>query len=350
MVTPASRSRWHRARVAFYAGGCAVALAGSAVLATPAPAGAAAAATAQPTYLYVANNGNSVTEYDIATSSVVSTFAAGSNPLAVAVTPDGSQLYVTDAGSNEVTVVNTATNTVVGTIAVGELPVSIAFSPNGKKAYVLNRDSQSISVINTAKKTVTTTYSLSSAEDTSYGSDLAITPDGDQAFLPLQDGTVIVVNLATGAVVNTVTLGYASWQAVVSPDGKDVYATYLPTIYSPGWVAEISTSTDKVVHKITTNGPSPGSVAITPNGKYVYTADFSDNLVDVITTASNAVTGVVDLPSGSYPVAVAADNDFLFTANYAASSVSQFDIPENYQMVRSFPVGSGPDGLAFVPG
>jgi YVTN family beta-propeller protein len=350
MITPASRSRWYRARVAFYAGGCAVALAGSAVLATPAPAGAAAAATAQPTYLYVANNGNSVTEYDIATSSVVSTFAAGSNPLAVAVTPDGSQLYVTDAGSNEVTVVNTATNTVVGTIAVGELPVSIAFSPNGKKAYVLNRDSQSISVINTAKKTVTTTYSLSSAEDTSYGSDLAITPDGDQAFLPLQDGTVIVVNLATGAVVNTVTLGYASWQAVVSPDGKDVYATYLPTIYSPGWVAEISTSTDKVVHKITTNGPSPGSVAITPNGKYVYTADFSDNLVDVITTASNAVTGVVDLPSGSYPVAVAADNDFLFTANYAASSVSQFDIPENYQMVRSFPVGSGPDGLAFVPG
>lgn len=322
-------------------------LAGSALLAGAAPA---AAATAQPTYLYVANsNANTVTEYDIATSSVVGTFAAGSSPVAVAVTPDGSQLYVADAGSNEVTVVNTATNTVAGTIAVGELPASIAFSPNGKKAYVLNRDSQSISVINTAKMTVTTSYSLTSAEGTSYGSDLAITPDGDQAFLPLQDGTVIVVNLATGAVVTTVTLGYTSWAAVVSPDGDDVYATYLPTIYSPGWVAEISTSTDKVVHKITTNGPSPGSVAITPNGKYVYTADFSDNMVDVITTASNAVTGVVDLPSGSYPVAVAADNDFLFTANYTGNSVSQFDIAENYESVGSFPVGSGPNGLAFVP-
>jgi YVTN family beta-propeller protein len=315
-----------------------------------APAGAAATATTQPTYLYVANsNANTVTEYDIATSTVVGTFSAGGSPVAVAVTPDGSQLYVADAASNEVTVVNTATNTVVGTIAVGSLPASIAFSPNGKKAYVLNRNSQSISVINTAKRTVTASYSLTSAEGTSYGNDLAITPDGDQAFMPLQDGTVIVVDLSTGQVVNTVTLGYFSWAAVVSPNGKDVYASYLPTIYSPGWVAEISTSTDKVVHKITTNGPSPGSVAITPNGQYVYTADFSDNMVDVITTASHAVTGVVDLPSGSYPVAVAADNDFLFTANYDTAAVSQYDIPENYQPVGSFPVGNGPDALALVP-
>jgi YVTN family beta-propeller protein len=349
MTMPGSRSWWHRARATFCAGGGTVLLAGSAVLAGAAPAGAAAATT-QPAYLYVANsNANTVTEYDIATSSVVGSFASGSGPVAVAVTPDGSQLYVADAASNQVLVVNTKTNTVAGTIAVGELPASIAFSPNGKKAYVLNRDSQSISVINTAKKTVTTTYSLTSAEGTSYGNDLAITPDGGQAFLTLQDGTVIVVDLATGQVVNTVTLGYFSWAAVVSPNGKDVYATYLPTIYSPGWVAEISTATDKVVHKITTNGPSPGSVAITPNGKYVYTADFSDNMVDVITTASNAVTGVVDLPSGSYPVAVAADNDYLFTANYDSAAVSQYDIPENYQPVGSFPVEAGPNGLAFVP-
>jgi DNA-binding beta-propeller fold protein YncE len=72
-------------------------------------------------------------------------------------------------------------------------------------------------------------------------------------------------------------------------------------------------------------------------------------MVDVITTASNAVTGVVDLPSGSYPVAVAADNNFLFTANYDSSTVPQYDIPENYQPVGSFPVGAGPNGLAFVP-
>ncbi len=56
--------------------------------------------------------------------------------------------------------------------------------------------------------------------------------------------------------------------------------------------------------------PGPAQLAITPDGKYVYTADFSDNMVDVITVASNAVTGEVDLHQNSYPVAIAADDHF----------------------------------------
>jgi len=350
MTTPDSHCRRRHARAALYLAGCTALLAGSAVFAGSASADVASATAAQPSYLYIANSSsNSVTEYDIATSSVVGTFAAGDIPEALAVTPDGSQLYVADGGSNQILVVNTATNTVAGTITVGDLPASIAFSPNGSKAYVLNRNSQSISVIDTATMTVIKTYSVASSEGSSYGNDLAMTPNGEQAFLPLEDGTVIVVDLANGQTVATVTLGYGAWQAVVSPNGKDVYATYLPTIYSPGRVAVISTATDKVVHQITTNGPRPGSVAITPNGKYVYTADFSDNMVDVITTATNAVTGEVDLPLNSYPVAVAADADFLFTANYDSNAVSQFDIPDNYQSQGKIPTGINPDALAFVP-
>ena len=352
MITPDSYGRRRRTRAALCTVGCTGVLAGSLVFAGAASAGVVSAATAaQPAYLYIANSsGNSVTEYNIAKSTVVGTFSAGSAPAAVAVTPNGKQLYVADAGSNQVLVVKTATNKVVGTIAVGELPASIAFSPDGSTAYVLNRDSQSVSVIDTATRTVTASYSLASAEGSSYGNDLAITPNGEQAFLPLEDGTVIVLDLATGAVVNTVTLGYGAWQGVVSPNGKDVYVTYLPTIYSVGYVAVVSTATNKVVHRIATNGSRPGSVAISPDGKYVYTADFSDNTVDVITTATNKVTGDEGLPSNYYPVAVAADADFLFTANYDSNTVSQFDISNNYQRqdIQLAP-GAGPDALAFVP-
>jgi YVTN family beta-propeller protein len=352
MSTPDSDGRRRRTRAALCTAGCTVALAGCFVSAGAASARAAvAAAAAQPAYLYIANSsGNSVTEYNIAKSSIVGTFAAGNAPVAVAVTPDGKQLYVADAGSNQVMVVKTATNKVIGTIAVGELPASIAFSPNGSTAYVLNRDSQSVSVIDTATRAVTASYSLASAEGSSYGNDLAISPDGEQAFLPLEDGTVIVLDLATGAVVNTVTLGYGAWQGVVSPDGKDVYITYLPTIYSAGYVAVVSTATDKIVHRIATNGPDPGSVAISPDGKYVYTADFSDNMVDIITTATDKVTGDEGLPSNYYPVAVAADAGFLFTANYDNNTVSQFDISNSYQR-QDIPLaqGAGPDAFALVP-
>ena len=328
MTAPDSQGRRQRARAMFCSVGCTVLLAGSTASAGSASADVASATAAQPSYLYIANSsGNSVTEYNIDTSSVVGSFAAGNTPVALAAQPDSSLLYVADAGSNQILVMNTATNTVAGTIAVGSLPASIAFSPHGSIAYVLNRDSQSISVIDTATMTVTKTYSLASAEGSSYGDDLAITPNGKQAFLPLQDGTVIVVRLATGKAVATVRLGHGAWQAVVSPDGKDVYATYLPTIYSPGRVAVISTAT----------------------GKVVYTADFSDNMVDVITTASHAVTGEVDLHQNSYPVAIAADDHFLFTADYASGTVSEYSIPD-YQNVNEIPVGNAPDALAFVSG
>ena len=73
MSTPDSDGRRRRTRAALCTVGCTVVLAGSFVSAGAASAGvAAAAAAAQPTYLYIANSsGDSVTEYNIAKSSVV---------------------------------------------------------------------------------------------------------------------------------------------------------------------------------------------------------------------------------------------------------------------------------------
>jgi hypothetical protein len=71
-------------------------------------------------------------------------------------------------------------------------------------------------------------------------------------------------------------------------------------------------------------------------------------MVDVITAASNVVTGEVDLHQNSYPVAIAADDYFLFTADYASGTVSEYGIPD-YQSVEEIPVGIAPDALALVP-
>jgi YVTN family beta-propeller protein len=42
------------------------------------------------------------------------------------ITPDGTQAYVTNAGTNTVSVINTSTNTVTTTVPVGANPVSAA--------------------------------------------------------------------------------------------------------------------------------------------------------------------------------------------------------------------------------
>ena len=54
-------------------------------------------------------------------------------------TPDGTRLLVTNAGSNTVTKINTTTNAVATlAVAVGKGPSSIAVSADSKYAYVTN--------------------------------------------------------------------------------------------------------------------------------------------------------------------------------------------------------------------
>jgi len=51
-------------------------------------------------------------------------------PYGVAVTPDGSKMYVANTDSNIVSVIDSATNMVTATIAVGPSPSRLAASSN----------------------------------------------------------------------------------------------------------------------------------------------------------------------------------------------------------------------------
>ena len=120
----------------------------------------ASPAEAQP-FAYVANAdpiSNNVSVIDTATNTVVATIPVGTIPFGVAVTPDGTKVYVTNDGSNNVSVIKTATNTVVKTVPVGTAPYGVAVTPDGTKVYVANEGSGSVSVIarpgNTVVKTI----------------------------------------------------------------------------------------------------------------------------------------------------------------------------------------------------
>jgi YVTN family beta-propeller protein len=58
---------------------------------------------------------------------------AGINTAGVAITPDGSRAYITNAGSMSMSVIDTATNTVTATVVVGVNSLGIAISPVAKK-------------------------------------------------------------------------------------------------------------------------------------------------------------------------------------------------------------------------
>ena len=73
-----------------------------------------------------------------ATNTAGPPITVGSNPDAIAITPDGKTAYVANDGSDTVTPIATATNTAGPPITVGSGPNAIAITPDGKTAYVAN--------------------------------------------------------------------------------------------------------------------------------------------------------------------------------------------------------------------
>jgi YVTN family beta-propeller protein len=77
-----------------------------------------------------------VTPIRTATSTALKPIAVGQDPRALAITPDGTTIYVTNYQSGTVTPIRTATNTALAPIRVGGNPWAIAIAPTGKTAYV----------------------------------------------------------------------------------------------------------------------------------------------------------------------------------------------------------------------
>jgi len=88
---------------------------------------------------------------------VIAEITVGQVPMDVAVTPDGGNVYVTNAGDNSVTVIRTSDNTVETTIPVSNWPWDVAVTPDGNYAYVTNKSDNAVTVIRTSDNTVETT-------------------------------------------------------------------------------------------------------------------------------------------------------------------------------------------------
>ena len=92
------------------------------------------------------NGSNTVSVIDTATNTVTATVNVGSDPVGVAVNPDGTKVYVTNSDGNNVSVIDTATNTVTATVNVGNGPFGVAVNPDGTKVYVANFAQQQLSL------------------------------------------------------------------------------------------------------------------------------------------------------------------------------------------------------------
>ncbi len=138
----------------------------------------AAGRPAQPTAFVVNSASSTVTPIDLATRRAGKPIKVGSDPEAIAISPDGAMAYVVNSGSGTVTPISTATRRAGKPIMVGPDPQAIAITPDGRFAYVTNMGSDSVTPINLATGTPGPAIAVGAMPRA-----VAITPDGRTAFV-----------------------------------------------------------------------------------------------------------------------------------------------------------------------
>jgi len=298
---------------------------------------------------YVTNPvSNSVTALDIPGTQTITSVTVGLQPQGVALLPDDSRAYVANTGSNDVSAIDIRPaspdyHEVVATIPVGSGPIDIAVSAIGPTVVVVNSGSNDVSLINANPGDATFDQVTATVNTGSGGRSVTIKPDGAEAFVATSGGTVVVIDLLSGAVTATVNTGSGGRSVTIKPDG-----TVLLVLCDDGTLKVIDLSpgspTQYQVTASVNTGSGGRSVTIKPDGAlaYVTSADGNSVLVYSITSSGVAsassispgpsvvLTLIDTIPVGQGPAALAVDpahGAFALVCNAAAGTVSIIGFP-----------------------
>ncbi len=157
------------------------------------------------------------------------TASIGGRPYDLAVSRNGSRLYVSDWAGSVVLALDPTDLHVVARIGVGEHPNQIARHPKDDRLFVACASSNTVAVIDTARGTVIETISTSlfpRAPEGSTPDALAVSPDGDTLYVANADNNcVAVVDIdepAKSGIKGFIPTGWYPTSLAVTPDGKSL--------------------------------------------------------------------------------------------------------------------------------
>lgn len=213
---------------------------------------------------------------------------------AMIVSPDLTRLYCAsthNVSTVTLLMIDKSANTLSlsATINVGMSPRAMVFNADASKLYVANYDSKSISVIKVA------------------------------------DNSTTVINLNTSEPLKF---------AMVNQLGK----LYL-ACEGENYVVVINTTNDTVETPYITVGNRPVDVLASPNGQFIYVANFGSNTISVINTATDTVFSTLTVGAAPSCLALNSDGTVFFVGNYCDKTLSIVDINQNLVLPQTLPTG-----------
>ena len=142
-------------------------------------------------------------------------------PLSMALSPDGSQLYVACEASHTVIVVDVRGRRKIAEIPVGHQPTDVTFSPDGKRAYVSNRLDDTVSVVSVPAQKVIRTIPVG---DEPHG--VLTDRSGKHLYvLNTSSDSISVIDTASLQESKRLEASRSPWSLARCPDGSQIYVT-----------------------------------------------------------------------------------------------------------------------------
>jgi YVTN family beta-propeller protein len=158
------------------------------------------------------------------------------------------------------------------------------------------------------------------------------------------DRTVTIVNPKTLTIVGMIPTGQdQSHMLAISPNGRFGYTANV----GPGTVSVLDLETRKLICVIKVSG-AVQRISVTPDGRMVFTADQTSARLAVIDTTTNTVTSWITLPAVAYGTASTQDGRWLLVSLPNEYKVAVVDL-KTMQVVRTISVPKGPHTVLMSP-
>ena len=263
------------------------------------------------------------------------------------------RLLVAQKGDQSLAIVNPVAGNVIASVAEGgNTGHEVAASPDGRLAFVPiygnsgvgkpGTNGQNIAVIDIASQKVIGNISF----DHGVRPHCAVfgPKDGMLYVTTELDKTITIIDPKTLKIVGTVPTGQPeSHMLVISHDGRRGYTANV----GPGTVSVLDMAARKTIAVIPISGNTQ-RIAISPDDKWVFTADQTKPQIAVINTATNKVQTWIPIDTPGYGSAPTPDNHWLIMTLPDKNAVAVVDL-KTMKVVRNVDVGTYPQAVVVQP-
>lgn len=235
---------------------------------------------------------------DTATLQLRGVLKSGSDPEQFDVSRDGKHLFISNEDTGQATVLDTTRGAIVATIPVGHEPEGVRVSPNGKWVLVTSETDSTVSIIDSSTLKV-----LKTAKVGLRPRDMAFTPDSKTAYVSGEgDASLSRLPIPSGEPVTRV----LQLRQQARPMGV-VYDAARKRIYVStgrgGTIAVVQQEGggEKLLKEIEV-GARPWGIALSKDGRRLYTANGPSNDVTIVDTSSLSVLKKVPVGKGPWGV------------------------------------------------